>query len=283
MEQSQPTHEPHAADLRARWIGGAALAVALFLLLFFITEATGGSHLIAGSDPTPSTLPRTPCVDGATGVTGATGASGLTGGSGAQGATGESGVPGATGPAGVSGATGATGLTGASGASGATGPKGATGTCGATGPVGATGPAGTNLLLKVKDHGGSTLGKYVTGDEYVVVLGSDGHFRRYRARDGRYSVDPVGPFYQSTDCSGDAYSPAGSATTPFPGMPVRLNGGFASLSADAADAVDSGTLQSEGTTGSCSSFSAPSGDTYQKWVTAAYSVSDVPGPLSVTS
>ena len=288
-----------ATDLRARWIAGAALAVALALLLFFITETTGASHLIVGSaGDTTTTLPQV-CVDGATGPSGpegATGASGVPGVSGAEGPQGDtgtsgvSGVTGATGPKGVTGVTGPKGVTGvtgpkgATGAKGVTGAKGATGTCGPTGPQGATGSKGAPGVvhsLMVKDGNGSTLGAYVTGDEYIVVLGSDGHYRRYRSSDGTYSVSPVGPYYQSADCSGNAYSPVGSRTTPFPGMPVRLNGGFASLSTNGADAVDSATLNSKGTPGNCDAYSTAAGSTFQKWVSPAYSVGNVDGPLAV--
>ena len=87
------------------------------------------------------------------------------------GVTGVTGKQGATGP---SGASGAKGVTGATGKQGATGPKGATGACGATGPKGATGPAGSSFVLKVRDGDGTVIGTYVTGDEYIVVLGSDG-------------------------------------------------------------------------------------------------------------
>jgi hypothetical protein len=64
-------------------------------------------------------------------------------------------------------------------------------------------------------------------------------------------------------------------------MPVRLSGGFASLSTSAGDAVDSATINSRGTAGSCNAFSAAAGSSYQKWVSPAYSVGDVDGPLAV--
>ncbi len=293
MQLSQ--HQPReATDLRARLLAALALVVGVVVLLFFITEATGASHLIAGSpsEPTPSTLPQV-CIDGATGPSGPAGVSGATGqqgdtgvsgpqgNSGAGGPAGSTGTSGATGPKGGTGVTGPKGITGATGAKGVTGPKGATGTCGPTGPKGDTGAAGISHSLIVKDHDGATLGAYVTGDEYIVVLGSDGHYRRYRSSDGAYSVSPVGPYYQSADCTGNAYSPAGSRTTPFPGMPVRLNGGFASLSTAGADAVDSATLQSKGTPSSCDSYSAAAGTTYQRWISPAYSVGNAAGPLSV--
>lgn len=136
----QPTHGVHRPDPIARWLSGSALALAAFLLLMFVTEATGATHLVrSGSDTPSTTLPVTPCVDGATGPVGATGAPGS---SGAVGATGASGTPGAAGDTGSAGPSGATGKTGVTGPSGATGPRGATGACGATGPVGASGTRG---------------------------------------------------------------------------------------------------------------------------------------------
>jgi len=136
----QPSHGVHRPDALARWLSGSALALAAFLLLMFLTEATGATHLVrSSSDTTPSTLPAAPCVDGATGPAGATG---VPGSSGSVGATGASGTPGAAGDTGPSGPRGETGKPGVTGPSGATGPRGATGACGATGPVGASGTRG---------------------------------------------------------------------------------------------------------------------------------------------
>ena len=112
MHAAEPRRlgEVEASDVRARWLSGAALAVSFVLLLFFITESTGASHLIKGSQPATtepaSTLPPVPCVDGATGPSGEPGASGATG------AEGDTGAVGATGDQGEVGVTGVTGKQG---------------------------------------------------------------------------------------------------------------------------------------------------------------------------
>ena len=141
MQPSSATQRP---DPLARWLAAASLVLAAFLLLMFVMESTGATHLVrSGSESAPATtLPVVPCEDGDTGPAGATGTAGPSGASGSVGATGATGD---RGPSGGTGAVGATGSQGGTGPRGATGPQGVTGprgACGATGPIGVTGPSG---------------------------------------------------------------------------------------------------------------------------------------------
>lgn len=180
----QPSPTARRTDSLARWLAVSSLVLAVFLLLMFVMESTGATHLVrSASDSAPATtLPVVPCVDGDTGPAGATGASGPSGASGLVGGTGATGDRGPTGSSGAIGATGSRGVTGPSGATGprgVTGPRGATGACGATGPVGATGsqgptgPAGADgaTLAYGAFHDNATQSLASTGSAAAVEFG----------------------------------------------------------------------------------------------------------------
>ena len=159
---------------RARWVFGAALAVAVVgsgVAYATIPDSAGVIHtcyakaggtirlIDTGIGQTckvnevalswnqtgpagPQGLKGNTGAAGPVGPAGAKGDTGAPGSTGAAGAKGDTGAPGSAGPTGAKGDTGAPGSAGAAGAKGDTGATGAPGAAGAKGDTGAPGPAG---------------------------------------------------------------------------------------------------------------------------------------------
>jgi hypothetical protein len=167
---------------------------------------------------------------GATGATGPAGPTGLTGPAGPTGPIGLTGPAGPQGPDGPIGPQGPQGLQGPQGPTGADGPIGPPGPAGATGlqgpqglqgPVGPVGPPG-EPVLRLVDAAGVTIAPVVGVDgdkahKVLVALAVGGKLANVWAHATHFEgTAPAIVYYQTPDCSGQAFLPA---TPPAPIFP----------------------------------------------------------------
>ncbi len=147
---------------------------------------------------------------GPMGIQGPPGPRGLPGPVGATGKQGPQGPAGPIGPQGPMGATGPKGNPGPAGPQGPAGPTGPAGQTGPTGPAGPQGPTGPGARMVV-DSNGKIVGQQIAGgqsgfNDLVLFQVEPGVWVQLPVTDSYfYSVNGTRLYYQTSDCSGQAY------------------------------------------------------------------------------
>jgi len=197
--------------------------------------ATGATGAAGPQGPIGLTGPAGP--SGATGSIGPAGPAGPEGPTGLQGPigpaglTGPAGPQGSEGPIGPQGPQGLTGVQGPQGVEGPTGPPGPTGATGAQGPQGLQGVAGPvgppgEPVLRLVDAVGTPIAPVVDVDgdkthKVLIALMVAGRLANVWAHATHFEGTTAGvAYYQTADCSGQAYLQSAPPVSMFPRVVV---------------------------------------------------------------